>query len=64
MIRLRIFFRDLWSGLRTLSGDDAYERYLAHWRAHAPHDENAPLSRKSFYQDKQKHEWEKPRRCC
>ena len=24
----------IWAVLRELTGDDAYERYLAHWHAH------------------------------
>ena len=37
-------WRRLWSVVRELSGDDAYERYLAHWREHHA-GEAAPLAR-------------------
>ncbi len=35
----------LWRGLRTWSGDDAYERHLAAHRTH----QHKPLSRREFY---------------
>jgi uncharacterized short protein YbdD (DUF466 family) len=39
-------FRRFWSIVRELTGDDAYERYLAHWRAHHAGDA-APLAREA-----------------
>lgn len=53
----------LWRGLRQVSGDDAYERYLAHWRACHAH-EGEPLSRKAFFQAEQERKWNGVRRCC
>jgi uncharacterized short protein YbdD (DUF466 family) len=32
-IHILNFWNDLWAFLRHLTGDDAYERYLAHWQA-------------------------------
>jgi uncharacterized short protein YbdD (DUF466 family) len=51
-----------WCALRELSGDDAYERYLAH---HAvTHPEQAPLDRAAFFREEQKRKWDGVRRCC
>jgi uncharacterized short protein YbdD (DUF466 family) len=55
--------RRLWRALRTLSGDDAYERYLAHWRTHHA-GEGEPLDRKAFYKAEQDRKWNGPKRCC
>ncbi len=56
------WLRALWQALRTLSGDDAYERYLAH---HAQaHPGVAPLSRRSFYLEEQQRKWSGINRCC
>ena len=56
------FFLRLWSGLRRLTGDDAYERYLAHCREHHP--DRAPLGRGEFFRAEQARRWEGVRRCC
>ena len=49
--------------VRELVGDDAYERYLAHWyRQHA--DESLPLDRKAFFKMEQERKWNGIRRCC
>jgi uncharacterized short protein YbdD (DUF466 family) len=53
--------RRLWRALRSLTGDDAYERYLAHWRAHHA---GAPLERKAFFKAEQARKWDGVRRCC
>jgi uncharacterized short protein YbdD (DUF466 family) len=53
---------NLWSLLRTLANDDAYERYLDHHRqAHAG---VAPLSRREFYLGEQQRKWTGVSRCC
>ena len=54
--------RALWAWLRALSGDDAYERYVArHAGAHA----HAPLlTRRAFYEDEQRRKWSGVSRCC
>lgn len=55
--------RHIWQMLRRLSGDDAYERYLAHWQArHAG--EGAPLDRHAFYRSELERKWSGVRRCC
>lgn len=52
----------VWRGVRRLSGDDAYERYLAHHAAH--HAEEAPLSREEFFKQWQDTKWKGVKRCC
>ncbi len=48
--------------LRALSGDDAYERYLAH---HArAHEGAAPASRRAFYAAREAAKWGGISRCC
>jgi uncharacterized short protein YbdD (DUF466 family) len=56
--------RHAWAVLRELSGDDAYERYLAHWRSHHDDGHAAPLDRAAFYREEQRRKWEGVRRCC
>jgi uncharacterized short protein YbdD (DUF466 family) len=54
--------RNLWAVLRRVSGDDAFERYLAHHRARHT---GAPLSRAEFYRAELARKWSGgPRRCC
>ncbi|MEW5790728.1 MAG: CstA-like transporter-associated (seleno)protein [Pseudomonadota bacterium] len=55
--------RRLWRGLRQVTGDDAYERYLVHWHACHAH-EGRPLSRKAFFKAEQERKWNGIRRCC
>jgi uncharacterized short protein YbdD (DUF466 family) len=55
--------RRLWRALRSLTGDDAYERYLSHWRAHHA-GAGAPLGRKAFFKAEQARKWDGIRRCC
>lgn len=45
-----------WTALRTLSGDDAYERYLATVRIE-------PLSRRVFYERRVRQHWERHGAC-
>ncbi len=54
--------RRCWQAVRRLSGDDAYERYLAHHAAHHPDD--APLSREKFFKQWQDTKWKGVKRCC
>jgi len=61
-MRLARRIGNLWQYLRQASGDDAYERYLAHWqRAHSG---EAPLSRQQFFTRRQEEKWSKVSRCC
>jgi uncharacterized short protein YbdD (DUF466 family) len=56
--------KHLWHIIRQLSGDDAYERYLAHYAEH--HSENAepPLNREAFFKEWQTNKWKGIKRCC
>jgi uncharacterized short protein YbdD (DUF466 family) len=59
---MKTFARAVWQWLRTVSGDDAYERYLHH-HVHA-HPESAPLSRRAFYDEHLTQKWSGVNRCC
>jgi len=50
--------RRLWSWLRQVSGDAAYETYLRHATA------GAQLTRTQFYLDSVSREYSTPSRCC
>lgn len=54
----------LWRALREITGDDAYERYLAHWRAAHAQDGGKPMDRKAFYQAEIQRRWNGIKRCC
>ena len=56
--------KQIWSIVRRLSGDDAYERYLAHWRDHHAREGGEPLSRQAFFKAEQERKWNGVRRCC
>ena len=59
---LRTFLNAAWSVVRSLSTDDAYDRYLAH---HArAHPGARPLSRRAFYIKQQQEKWTGVSRCC
>ncbi|HEY8520722.1 MAG TPA: YbdD/YjiX family protein [Gammaproteobacteria bacterium] len=53
----------LWAAIRRMSGDDAYERYLEHWRRHHAHGD-PPLDRAAFFREEQRRKWEGVKRCC
>jgi uncharacterized short protein YbdD (DUF466 family) len=51
-----------WQALRTLAGDDAYERYKAH---HAQCHRGEPvLDPRAFYLQRQRDKWGGVSRCC
>lgn len=52
----------LWSFIRELATDDAYERYLAHHRA--THHDTPALGRRDFYLNEQHRKWSGIQRCC
>lgn len=58
--------KNIWSNIRQLSGDDAYERYLAHYgEFHSGKDEaEPPLSREAFFKEWQDGKWKGFKRCC
>ena len=64
MIRVELKHRvkHLWRYLRQVTGDDAYERYIAHQKlAHAA---EPPLTRQQFFKKRQDEKWSKVSRCC
>lgn len=52
----------IWRTIRELSGDDAYDRYLAHLAACHPN--ATPQARKDFFRHHQQEKWGGIRRCC
>lgn len=51
-----------WSLLRSASGDDAYDRYLAHARLR--HAREPALTRREFYDAQLRRKWSGVNRCC
>lgn len=51
-----------WSYIRAVSGDDAYECYLAHHTAEHPG--QPPMSRKDFFVQRQDQKFKGVSRCC
>lgn len=59
-----LWFRlwSLWRFVRQVSGDDAYERYLAHMRETHP---GLPIMQpKDFHQAQLEQKWSRVSRCC
>jgi len=56
------FLLQCWRVIRTLAGDDAYEKYCAHHRHH--HDNEPLLDRRAFYVRDQTAKWNGIKRCC
>jgi len=52
----------IWRAIRELSGDDAYERYIAQHAANYP--DTTPLARKDFFLYQQQQKWSGIQRCC
>jgi len=60
---IAILPKRFWTWLRAVSGDDAYDRYLEHWRQeHAG--EGPPMSRRAFHRSRERERWDGIRRCC
>jgi uncharacterized short protein YbdD (DUF466 family) len=51
-----------WLALRAITGDDAYERYLAHCRR--AHPDRPPPDRRAFYLAELDRRWRRVNRCC
>jgi uncharacterized short protein YbdD (DUF466 family) len=62
MTRLTGPWRRWWARLRSITGDDAYERYLMHRRL--AHPDEAALDRSQFYRAELERRWSEPNRCC
>jgi uncharacterized short protein YbdD (DUF466 family) len=57
-----LFLGSAWGVIRSLSTDDAYDKYLAH---HAlAHAGVQPVSRREFYVRQQREKWSGVSRCC
>lgn len=58
--------KQIWQRVRQLSGDDVYERYLAHYAEHHAHlpDAPPPLGRAAFFKQWQDQKWTGVKRCC
>jgi uncharacterized short protein YbdD (DUF466 family) len=58
--------KNIWQRIRQLSGDDVYERYLAHYAEHhaGEVDGTPPLSRAEFFRQWQDQKWQGIKRCC
>jgi uncharacterized short protein YbdD (DUF466 family) len=54
--------KSLWGAVRRLSGDDAYERYLAHHTEH--HSTEPAQSKEAFFKEWQDSKWKGVKRCC
>ena len=52
----------LWRYVRQVTGDDAYERYVAHH--HLAHAGEAPLTQREYFKKRQDEKWSKVTRCC
>ncbi|MCD2448795.1 YbdD/YjiX family protein [Methylicorpusculum oleiharenae] len=61
---MRKRLKRVWQGIRQLSGDDAYERYLQHHAAHHQHEGSPPLSKAEFFKRWQDRMWSGIKRCC
>ena len=55
-------FKQVWQFIREVTGDDAYERYLAHHRSHHP--DRQPPTRRDYFKASQEQKWSKVSRCC
>jgi uncharacterized short protein YbdD (DUF466 family) len=61
---MALVLKRVWALLREATGDDAYERYLAHWCTRHADDDEQPLERAEFYRQEQRRKWDGVRRCC
>jgi uncharacterized short protein YbdD (DUF466 family) len=61
---IRMSLKGVWRDIRSLSGEDAYERYLVHWQEHHRQDASPPLDRKAFFEQQQERKWNGIKRCC
>jgi uncharacterized short protein YbdD (DUF466 family) len=54
----------IWKIIRNISGDDAYEVYLKHYKDCEKNKKNKLLSRQEFYVRKLEEKWSGINRCC
>lgn len=56
--------RRVWDWIRAVSGDDAYDVYLDHWRREHASEGGKPLTRREFHRVRESERWNGIRRCC
>ena len=61
-VELSQYLMRLWRYLRQVTGDDAYERYVAHRKLE--HSGELTLTRRQFFKKRQDEKWSKVSRCC
>ncbi len=54
--------KTVWECVRTVTGDNAYDRYLQHHEQ--THPGTPPLSRREFYDESMDRKWSGINRCC
>jgi uncharacterized short protein YbdD (DUF466 family) len=59
---VRQFLSSGLSLLRGVTGDDAYDKYLAHMRTNSPHE--VPLSAREFFREQMDNRWTCVGGCC
>jgi len=59
---IAVKLKQIWQYLRQVSGDDAYERYLAHHRQ--AHPGEPPMTPDQYFRNRQDEKWSKVSRCC
>ena len=52
--------KTFWNYLREVSGENEYARYQLRMRAEG----QSPLSRREFYDQRQRQKYSRPNRCC
>lgn len=62
MTMLSHWLRAAWRYLREVSGDDAYERYLAHHASQ--HAGETQMTPKEYFAERQRQKWSGVTRCC
>lgn len=60
--QIKLNLRTTWSVIRSLTTDDAYDKYLAHHSA--AHGDSPPMGRRAFYIKQQQSKWTGVSRCC
>jgi uncharacterized short protein YbdD (DUF466 family) len=56
--------KTIWRGIRQLSGDDAYERYLHHYAKYHQNTAETRLTKAEFFKRWQDGLWDGIKRCC
>ncbi len=60
--RVRQFLSSGLTLLRGVTGDDAYDKYIAHMRASAP--DEAPMNARDFFRAQLENKWSCINGCC